>query len=178
MARMQERVRSGQGANRLHGIEIASASCVQSLCREVSKPVCITGGGSPQLDRWRLLLLVAVAWGVAGCRNADPPGSGITLMDGSSLSFDAGAEPATWENFALPFFESYCVGCHAAFRNYTTREHVSRDAYFIRCGVSPEPLVFCPPDTPLARQYPYGDGPFPEDTEREHMIEWFDRGMP
>jgi len=124
-----------------------------------------------------LWMIAAILVGLAACGNADPPASGITLMDGGALAPDVPGAP-TWENFALPFFESYCVGCHADFRNYTTREHVSRDAYFIRCGVSPEPLVFCPPDTPLARQYPYGDGPFPAVWQRQRLVDWFDDDMP
>jgi hypothetical protein len=130
--------------------------------------------GVSRWERFSLIVVVALC-GLAGCESSNAPTSGITLMEGGALT---PVDAPTWENFALPFFESYCVGCHAAFRNYTTRDHVSRDAYFIRCGVSPEPLVFCPPDTPLARQYPYGDGPFPEDRERQRLVEWFDDGMP
>ncbi|NOY90159.1 MAG: hypothetical protein GXP55_03040 [Deltaproteobacteria bacterium] len=122
------------------------------------------------------LSLVALCW-ISGCQESEPI-SGITLMDGGTAGSDTSVDAPTWTNFAKPFFESYCVGCHAAFRNYTTREHVTRDAYFIRCGVSPEPLALCPVDIPLPRQYPYGEGPAPDDGERRRMVEWFDDGMP
>ena len=89
-----------------------------------------------------LWMIAATCLGLAACADADPTAPTVTLMDGGALGTDL--EAPTWENFALPFFESYCVGCHADFRNYTTREHVSRDVYFIRCKISPKPLILYP----------------------------------
>lgn len=51
-----------------------------------------------------LCFVVAVSWG-AGCGGPDPTPTESVCPPGSTL---------TYANFAQPFMESYCTGCHSS----------------------------------------------------------------
>ncbi len=102
--------------------------------------------------------------------------------DGGGTTIDGGASSDTWGSFAMGFFATYCVECHAgppSGRDYQTIDDVQRDAAIIRCGTAPasEPSSDCGA-TPAAGQFPVGSGPFPSDEDRRRLVAWIDAGLP
>lgn len=143
------------------------------------------------------VVLAAIVLAAAGCGDDDsgraPVDAGATVRDSApspdtGAPIDAGGSPVdaggdagsatdTWDTFAMGFFETYCVGCHASgTRDYRTIDHVMRDSATIRCGVSPEALDGCGSFPPPA-QFPVGTGPRPTDEERRRLVAWIDAGL-
>jgi hypothetical protein len=96
---------------------------------------------------------------------------------------DVGSASDTWTNYAVFFFQKYCVSCHNAQdptgRDYTMKAVVAKDMAVMRCGVAAvqDPSWNCAP-SPTARQFPIGSGPKPSDSERARIVAWIDAGEP
>ncbi len=119
----------------------------------------------------------------------DDDGSDTTSADGGPVPTDAAPpmdalpvdapEADTWGNFAMGFFDTYCVECHSGgSRDYRTIDEVIRDQDRIACGVSPTVLDRCGASSPAPSQFPVGTGPKPTDAERERLVAWIDAGLP
>jgi hypothetical protein len=101
---------------------------------------------------------------------------------GPDAGLDAGD---TWNNYAMGFFQSYCVSCHSPSggdpgdKNFTQYASVVKYSALIRCGVSTSHQTDwnCPSNVAV-RQFPIGGGPRPQDAERDRLVAWIDAGMP
>ena len=94
---------------------------------------------------------------------------------------DVGTSQDTWGSFAMSFFATYCIECHAGAsnmspRDYRTIDDVIRDQETVACGVSPDSRPGC---DGVARpsQFPIGSGPRPSDEDRRRLVEWIDNGL-
>jgi hypothetical protein len=93
----------------------------------------------------------------------------------------------TWANYAMGFFDTYCVSCHNADnagdaeRDYTMLAAVQGEIEAIGCGVTKSQDDWeargCS-GFPPATQFPVGNGAMPEDAERDRLLAWIDAGMP
>jgi hypothetical protein len=93
----------------------------------------------------------------------------------------------TWDNYAMGFFQSFCVSCHnddnsgVATRNYHMLANVMKEKSEIACGVSKSTADWTARGCkgfPPARQFPVGNGAKPTDAERDRVIKWIDAGTP
>ena|SRR5450432_412518 len=118
----------------------------------------------------------------AGASDAGPVDAGALDAGGMDAGLDAGD---TWNNYAMGFFQSYCVSCHSPTggdpgdKNFTQYASVVKYSALIRCGVSTSHQADwnCPSNV-LARQFPIGHGAMPQDSERDRLVAWIDAGMP
>jgi hypothetical protein len=98
------------------------------------------------------------------------------VTDGTSTS-------DTWENYAKTFFTTYCTSCHnpqdPTGRDYNIQADVLNDKAAMRCGVasSQDPTWNCGP-SPVAKQFPIGNGPKPSAAERARIVAWIEAGEP
>ena len=88
----------------------------------------------------------------------------------------------TWSTFAMGFFQTYCVECHAgppSGRDYRTIADVTRDAARIRCGTAPagETQSGCG-SSPAPGMFPIGAGARPSDADRRRLVAWIEAGLP
>jgi len=103
--------------------------------------------------------------------------------DGSGAEADAATTPDTWANYAKSFFATYCTSCHnpqdPMGRDYDIQANVAKDEAAMRCGVAStqDPAWNCGP-SPVARQFPIGNGPKPSDVERARIVAWINAGEP
>ncbi len=122
-----------------------------------------------------LILVFAVLAANTACGDDSAPGAA------DAASIDAATDaavPPTWTNFAESFMETYCQACHGpgdALRDYALLSMVRAEMDKIRCGVSPIALPNC---TIPAKQFPVGNGPMPDDTARNRLVQWIDDGAP
>jgi hypothetical protein len=115
-------------------------------------------------------IAIFVVLGLAACSSqADPNGTG---------------GPVTWSTFPQPFFQHYCVSCHAPGGRATQQDFsqysvVVANAAVIRCGVAPAGMLpsGCSGNPP-AGQFPIGGGPRPSDGERLSLVGWIEAGAP
>ena len=119
--------------------------------------------------------------GVEGGAVAPPPvDSGGDAESGSS---EAAVATDTWANYAAGFFVTYCVSCHNAQdttgRDYDIQANVAKDKTPMRCGVAAaqDPTWNCAA-SPVAKQFPIGNGPKPSDAERARIVAWITAGEP
>lgn len=100
-----------------------------------------------------------------------------------SGSSDGNVAADTWANYAAGFFVTYCVSCHNAQdstgRDYDIQANVAKDKTPMRCGVAAaqDPTWNCAP-SPVAKQFPIGNGPKPSDAERARIVAWITAGEP
>jgi hypothetical protein len=135
-------------------------------------PVACSSGASGPVD--------------AGEQTTNDGGSGVdsSAMD-SAPSDAAGASDGgdTWDSWAQGFFATYCVSCHSASdstgRDFRSKSIVVANRLVIRCGVATvqDPGWACAP-SPVARQFPIGNGPKPTDAERARVVAWITAGCP
>ena len=110
-------------------------------------------------------------------------GSEAGSSDGSGAEMDGASNQDTWENYARNFFATYCTSCHGpqdpTARDYNIQANVAKDRAAMRCGVAStqDPAWNCGP-SPVARQFPIGNGPKPSDAERARIVAWIDAGDP
>ncbi len=108
---------------------------------------------------------------------------------GGSMSGAGGTSMAaadTWDSFASDFVQSYCISCHspggsAASHDYGALAGVQPDAAAMACGLTKSTEDWTArgcSGSPVARQFPAGNGDEPSDEERDRMIAWIDAGMP
>jgi hypothetical protein len=67
-----------------------------------------------------------------------------------------------------------------ATRDYTSVDAVASESEKIACGVATAALyeeMGCS-GSPVASQFPVGDGAMPSDEERERLVAWIEAGMP
>jgi hypothetical protein len=110
-------------------------------------------------------------------------GAGGSMM-GAGGTMSAGAD--MWDNFAAGFFQTYCVSCHnedgmgASSRDYTQISAVQAEASDIACGVvsAADWSARGCSGSPMAEQFPVGNGPSPTPDERARLVAWIDAGMP
>jgi hypothetical protein len=147
---------------------------------------------------WRALLPLVLVFSGASCSSSaapSPTGDGgiegtadapapIDSGDGNeSGASDGTVVPDTWANYAGGFFVTYCVSCHNAQdstgRDYNIQANVVKDKAVMRCGVASvqDPNWNCAP-TPVAKQFPIGNGPKPSDAERARIVAWITAGEP
>jgi hypothetical protein len=119
--------------------------------------------------------------GVEGAADAPAPiDSGGANESGSS---DGNVAADTWANYAAGFFVTYCVSCHNAKdttgRDYSIQANVAKDKTAMRCGVAAtqDPTWNCAA-SPVAKQFPIGNGPKPSDAERARIVAWITAGEP
>jgi hypothetical protein len=83
--------------------------------------------------------------------------------------------------------ETYCVSCHNddnegdSNRDYHSLDVVKGEGDEIACGLAKSPDVWTARGCsgfPPARQFPVGNGPKPDDADRDRLIAWIDAGMP
>jgi hypothetical protein len=115
---------------------------------------------------------------LVGCSSGSPAADLSSPADLSSSS------AVTWNNFAQPFFQHYCVSCHspggqASQQDFDQYAVVKANAANIRCGTAPAGMLpsGCS-GTPSAAQFPIGTGPKPSDAERQMIVGWIDNGAP
>jgi len=125
-----------------------------------------------------LLLALVLACGDDDGSDTMAPADGGPLPTDAFTPVDA-PEGDTWNNYAMGFMATYCVGCHdGGTRDYRTIDEVIRDQDGIACGVSTTALDRCGAGSPSPSQFPVGSGPFPSDAERERLVAWVDAGLP
>jgi hypothetical protein len=120
------------------------------------------------------------------------PDSGVTDSGVPDAGVpDAGVADAgdTWSSWAsADFFAMYCTSCHTpgqagdpsgANLDFTQYAQVAAKAHDIRCGtaVTQDPSWGCSA-SPVAKQFPVGNGPKPTDAERNRLVAWIDAGYP
>jgi hypothetical protein len=112
---------------------------------------------------------------------AGSPGGSGGSAGGGPVSAD------TWDGFARPFVERYCVSCHnddkagVAARDYHMLAVVMKEKAEIACGVAPSMDTWTQlgcKGFPPPRQFPVGNGPKPTDDERARMVKWIQAGAP
>ena len=105
------------------------------------------------------------------------------VVEDSGGASDGMATPDTWENYAKNFFATYCTSCHNPMdptgRDYNIQVDVLSDKSAMRCGVasSQDPAWNCGP-SPVAKQFPIGNGPKPSNAERARIVAWINAGEP
>jgi hypothetical protein len=118
--------------------------------------------------------------GIAG--TGGQPSGGV---GGASGAGGGGAD--TWETYAKGFMQTYCVSCHNddnegdSARDYHSLDVVKMEGDEIACGLAKSQEVWTARGCsgfPPARQFPVGDGPKPEDADRDRLIAWIDAGAP
>ena len=87
-----------------------------------------------------------------------------------------------YTTFVTDFMVTYCTSCHnpggmARGVDLTSYESVVQHAPTIRCGVSATQLADCAIREPYSPRFPIGNGPVPEDVERDRLVQWIDDGM-
>lgn len=103
--------------------------------------------------------------------------------DDSGAAIDGVSTSDTWDNYARNFFTTYCTSCHnpqdPTGRDYNVRADVAKDKAAMRCGVATtqDPAWNCGP-SPVAKQFPIGNGPKPSDAERARIVAWIVAGEP
>ena len=93
----------------------------------------------------------------------------------------------TWQNYAMGFFQTYCVSCHNddnagdADRDFHVLSIVIGEKAKIACGLTKSESDWATrgcSGAPAARMFPIGNGPKPSDQERDRLIAWIDAGTP
>ena len=112
----------------------------------------------------------------------DTSGGTDSATPGDTTVDDAAAGD-TWDSFAMGFFSTYCVECHAGgTRDYRTITDVKRDQALIRCRVASTTQAGCTATDPKAKQFPINDStktnPKPTDAERDRIVAWLAAGAP
>jgi hypothetical protein len=125
--------------------------------------------------------------------------SGSSVNDAASFDTSDALAPATqdarstdgsgdtWANWAMGFFSTYCVECHAGSDptglDFTTQPIVAKNKLTIRCGVCnvQDPSWVCPA-SPHAQQFPISDAkgtnPKPSPSDRDRVVGWIAAGCP
>jgi hypothetical protein len=96
---------------------------------------------------------------------------------------DGTVAPDTWASYAAGFFVTYCVSCHNAHdatgRDYDIQANVAKDKTAMRCGVAAaQDATWNCAASPVAKQFPIGNGPKPSDAERTRIVAWITAGEP
>jgi hypothetical protein len=133
----------------------------------------------------RASLLFAFVLSAAACSSSSAPSGSSTVADSGSVSStgDSGASGDTWENYAAGFFTAYCTSCHNSSdptgRDFTVQATVLQNEVAMRCGVAvtQDPSWKCAA-SPVAEQFPIGNGPKPTDAERDRIVAWITAGEP
>jgi hypothetical protein len=109
------------------------------------------------------------------------------LPPGTPDARSADASGDTWANWAMGFFSTYCVECHAASDStgldFTKLSVVAQNMLTIRCGVCnvQDPSWGCPA-SPHAQQFPISDAkgtnPKPSPSDRNRVVAWIAAGCP
>jgi hypothetical protein len=151
--------------------------------------------------RFSLLALSALA--ASACSSAGSAGgtndSGSSVMNAAGLDASDALAPGTqdasapdgssdtWASWAMGFFSTYCVECHAASDptglDFTMQSIVVQNKLPIRCGVCnvQDPSWGCPA-SPHALQFPIsnatGSNPKPSAADRDRVVAWIGAGCP
>jgi hypothetical protein len=171
---------------------------MRSPVAEVAWIVLCPRGNAPQVTRVVATIAILFAIPVASCSSSSRQGAG---GEGSgkgapatAAAMEAGGDDDgavsdgtptadTWENYAKNFFTTYCTSCHnpqdPTGRDYNLQADVAKDKAAMRCGVasSQDPTWVCGP-SPVAKQFPIGNGPKPSDAERARIVAWIVAGEP
>lgn len=117
--------------------------------------------------------------GASAGSGGDPGTGGDTQSGGSGGSVDEGD---TWDNYAAGFFVTYCVSCHddddmgVETRDYLMESAVLAEVDAIACGVAKSEevatMLGCSAGDPSPGQFPPGNGPKPDDDERDRLVDW------
>jgi hypothetical protein len=138
------------------------------------------------MQRLHAALLVGVgATATLACSSTSGSGSGQPAQDAATMPTSDAPDTDTWDNWALNFFTTYCVECHAANNpkglNFGVQSIVAANKDTIRCGVcvSQDPAWGCPASPP-AKQFPISDStgsnPKPSDADRNRVVAWIEAG--
>ncbi len=113
---------------------------------------------------------------------------GVLVDGGFGCGGDADGGADTWRNYAQCFFSAYCVSCHpnggggASAQDFSQYTQVQTYAPIIRCGVSVQQdsswacsTLSFPTE---AEQFPVGNGPKPQASDRDRLVAWIDAGLP
>lgn len=107
------------------------------------------------------------------------PSNDTGPADGATPGEDTGQVADAWDNFAAPFFATYCVACHdTSPKDFTVYADVVAFAVESRCGIASGEVEGCGPGLPAPGQFPPGAGPKPTPEERARLVSWIDAGLP
>jgi hypothetical protein len=113
--------------------------------------------------------------------------SSDSLASGTQDASSPDGSDDTWASWAMGFFATYCVECHAASDptglDFTMQSVVIKNKLAIRCGVcnAQDPSWGCPA-SPHAQQFPIsnstGSNPKPSTADRDRVVAWIEAGCP